>query len=455
MGRFFGTDGIRGVVNKDLTPEFILRMAEAIGSFFGEGARILVGRDSRAGGDMVKSIIIGGLLSAGVKVYDAGFTPTPALQYCIKEEGFDGGVMITASHNPPEYNGIKVIGGDGVEITREQENTIEEIFSTGKFRSASWRSLVSNVEDFRTCNDIYVRGIVGRVDTEAIAKAGFRIVVDPANSVGALTSPEIARRLNVRAIVVNGSLDPFFPGRHPEPTPETLSETSKIVKTYGAIAGFAHDADADRVIVIDEKGVVQWGDRTAVLLAEYLKKDRGEKGVKVFTAVSSSMLVEEVLKKHGIEVVWLKVGSVDIAHEMKKHADALCGFEENGGFMYPPHQYVRDGGMTMALFLEMLARLKVKPSELYESLPRWYLLKTKFAMDRGKAVKVVERVKEMFRSERLITVDGVKVVGRDYWMLVRPSGTEPLLRVMIEAVSEEKARELLGIVENLVKEVGE
>ncbi|WP_434730943.1 phosphoglucosamine mutase [Thermogladius sp. KZ2Tp1] len=453
MGKFFGTDGIRGVVNETLTPEFVLKMAQAIGSYFGEGSKVVIGRDSRAGGDMIKSIVIGGLLSAGVKVYDAGYTPTPALQYCVKKEGFDGGVMITASHNPPEYNGIKVIGPDGVEIPREHEDEIEDIYLNSKFRVSSWRSVVNDVVEFKVCNDIYVEGVVKLVDSYLIAKAGFKIVVDPVNSVGALTTPKIAMKLGVKAVVVNGTLDPLFPARSPEPTPETLVETVKLVKDYGAVAGFAHDADADRVIVVDENGVVQWGDRTATLLAYYLKKERGEKGSKVFTAVSSSTVIEDVLKPLGVSVVWLKVGSVDIAHEMKKHQDVLCGFEENGGFMYPPHQYVRDGGMTMALFLEMLARLRAKPSELYGMLPKVYVLKKKYGMDRETALKVVERVKEEFKNERQITVDGVKVISRGYWVLVRPSGTEPLLRVMLEAESESKAREIVERIEKIIGEV--
>ena len=453
MGRFFGTDGIRGVVNETLTPEFVLKMSLAIGSFFDEGARILLGRDARAGGDMIKSIVIGGLLSSGVRVYDAGYTPTPALQYCVKEGGFDGGVMITASHNPPEYNGIKVIGPDGIEIPRESEDAIEDIYLNTRFRTPSWRSIVSDVVDYKVCNEIYVDNVVKLVDREAISKAGFRVLVDPVNSVGALTTPRIAMKLGVQPIVVNGTFNPYFPSRNPEPTPETLVTTAKLVREYGAIAGFAHDADADRVIVIDENGVVQWGDRTATLLASYLKKERGEKGVKVFTAVSSSIVVEDVLKPLGVSVVWLRVGSVDIAHEMKKHPDALCGFEENGGFMYPPHQYVRDGGMTMALFLEMLARLRLKPSELYDRLPKMFVVKKKYRMDREKALIVVEKVKEMFKHERQITVDGVKVIGKGYWFLVRPSGTEPLLRVMLEAESEDKAKELLDVIEGIVRSI--
>lgn len=166
------------------------------------------------------------------------------------------------------------------------------------------------------------------------------------------------------------------------------------------------------------------------------------------------MIIEDVMKELGVEVVWLKVGSVDIAHTMRKSGDALCGFEENGGFMYPPHQYVRDGGMTLALVLEMLARYKVSLSELYDSLPYYYSIKTKYRMSRDKALLVVERVKEEFKNEKLLLIDGVKVIARNYWILVRPSGTEPLLRVMLEARTEEDAKSIFERVSKIVKEVG-
>ena len=453
MGKLFGTDGVRGIINEELTPELALRLGMAIGTYFGEGAKVLIGRDVRAGGEMIKSAVIAGLLSAGVKVYDAGLTPTPALQYVVKTRDFDGGVMITASHNPSRYNGIKVISSYGIEVPREDERKIEDIFFEQRFRKASWRSLIHDVKPYPYVNDIYVKAVVDKVDKDLIRKKNFRIVIDPANSVGALTSPRIARELGVKVYTVNGHLDPMFPGREPEPIPEHLTETSKAVLSIHADLGVAHDGDADRAIFIDDKGRVQWGDRTAALLAKYLAVNDPEFPKKVYTAVSSSTVIEDVLKPLGIEVVWLKVGSVDISWTMERNKDALCGFEENGGFMYPPHQLVRDGGMTLALMLELLASENKKLSELYDELPQYYLIKTKIPMSRDKALKVVEKVKEYFKGYRQITIDGVKVISNDFWLLVRPSGTEPLLRIMLEAKTEEKAKELLEIVRNIAEEV--
>jgi len=451
LSKLFGTDGVRGVVGKELIPQFITKFALAVGAFFNEGARILVGMDNRGGNEAIKRIIEGTLILSGLKVYDAGLTPTPALQYVVKTEGFDGGIMITASHNPPEYSGIKVIGPHGIEVDRDEERIIEKYFWEEKYRIVSWRSAAEKVVKYPFVNDLYIDSIVSKVDVGKISRRGFKVLVDPANNVGALTTPKILKKLGVKPIVVNGNLD-VEPARYPEPTPDNLLETAKLIPQYGCTLGIAHDGDADRAILIDEKGRIHWGDRTAVLLAKHLVVNRGERG-RVYTGVSSSTIIENVLKQLNIEVVWLKVGSVDIAHAMRKAGDALCGFEENGGFMYPPHQYVRDGGITMALFLEYLATEAKNASELFDELPFYHTIKTKYKMSRDLALIVVEKVKEEFRNERLITIDGVKVISNDYWLLVRPSGTEPLLRVMIEARDEEVAKQLLERIDRLVNEV--
>lgn len=451
LRRLFGTDGVRGIVGTELDPQFLIRLGLAIGAYFPPRSRILIGMDYRAGNTAIKRIIEGALIYSGLRVYDAGETPTPALQYVVKTEGFDGGIMITASHNPPEYSGIKVIGPHGIEVDRDEEKIIEEYFWEEKQRVVDWREMVESVTPYTHVNDAYVNAVVSRVDVDRIASRGFKVLVDPANNVGTLTTPIIIKKLGGKPIVVNGRLD-TAPSRLPEPTPDTLAETSRLVSLYNCDIGIAHDGDADRAIIIDDAGRVQWGDRSATLLAKHLVLNRGERG-RIYTGVSSSTIIEDVLRPLNVEIVWLKVGSVDIAHAMRKGGDALCGFEENGGFMYPPHHYVRDGGMATALFLEYMAIERRKVSELFDELPMYFVLKTKYKMTRETALIVIERVKEEFSNERLITIDGVKVMSTNYWLLVRPSGTEPLLRVMIEAKNECLAKEILERVEKIVNEV--
>ncbi len=455
MGRLFGTDGVRGIVNEELTPEMALRLGKAIATYLGDGSRVLVGRDARAGGDMLVSAVIAGLLSGGVVVHYAGYAPTPAIQYAVKTLGYDAGVVVTASHNPPQYNGIKVIGPLGIEIDRDTERKIEEIYFESRFRRTPWKNLIHDVRRVENVNDIYVKAIVDSVDSSLIRSKKLKVVVDCANSVGSLTTPAVLRQLGVRAYTINCNIDPSFPGREPEPTPETLAETARIVKAVGADLGVGHDGDADRAIIIDDVGEVWWGDRSGTLLAAYVLDHHGRGAPRrVVTAVSSSMLVEEYLRGYGVEVVWTPVGAVNISYTLLKHG-GVAGFEENGGYIHPPHQLVRDGAMKLALFLEMIARKGARASKLFENLPKYYAVKTKIPMARERAVKAVEEVKRMFEGYRMITIDGVKVVGDGWWVLVRPSGTEPVLRVMVEARTPEEARRLADrIVEELVKRVG-
>ena len=451
--RLFGTDGVRGVTNDFMNPEFITQFSEAIGTFFGKGSRILVGMDARAGSYFIRHVITGVLLSLGIKVYDAGLVPTPALQYYIKNNGFDGGIMVTASHNPPEYSGVKVIMGDGVEAPRNIESEIEKIFWEGRFKRVNWRLLGYDSFRIHDVIDYYINGVVEKVDEDVIKKAGFKVVVDGANNVGSLSTPKLLRRLGVKVYTINTDIS-HIPNRAPEPTPESLQNLSIAVRDWRADFGVAHDGDADRAIYVDGDGEVISGDRTAVLLCKHIVLDRRDNLPKrVVTAVSSSTIIEEVLKDYGVDIVWTKVGSVGIARKMME-IGAMAGFEENGGFMFPPHQYVRDGAMSIALMLEYLAMNSTTLEEEVRKLPQRFLIKTKIPLKPGiKLDNVFKMLLKEFRNERIITVDGVKVIGEDYWFLVRPSGTEPVLRVFVEAANKEDLEKLLNSLLNSVKQV--
>jgi phosphomannomutase/phosphoglucomutase len=452
LRRLFGTDGVRGVVNIELTPEMVLRLAMAVGTYFGPGSRVMVGSDSRAGRSFLGRVVIGGLLSTGVKVFDAGLTPTPALQYYVKTMGFDGGVMLTASHNPPEYNGVKVVMSDGVEAPREVEEEIERIFYESRFRRASWQELSQDAVGVFDVLDHYVDGVVKLVDSSSIRDAGLKVVVDPANNVGALTTPKILRRLGVKVVTINGDIS-HVPSRGIEPSPENVRELIDTVRTVGASFGVAHDGDADRAIFIANDGRYIPGDYSAMLLCEHIVKNRGERSPpRVVTAVSSTTLVGSALSKYGIEVVWTKVGSIVIARTMMR-VGAIAGFEENGGFMYPKHQYVRDGGMSLALMAELLSREKVSLSELLDRLPKMFVVKRRVYIDKAVIAKVYERIKSAFSGLDFIEVDGIKAISKSFWFLVRPSGTEPLVRVFVEAESEELANQVLKDILDIFREV--
>ena len=447
MGRLFGTDGVRGKVFEQLTPELALRLGLAIGTFMGGGSRILVGRDARAGGDAVLRAVTAGLLAAGARVAvvsGGGYAPTPAIQYAVKSLGYDGGVIVTASHNPPEYNGIKVVGPLGIEIDRESERRIEEIYFEQRFRLIPWHRATRDAAVEDRVIDTYVDAVVEKVDAPLIRKRGYRVLVDCANNVSSLTTPRILARLGVKAYTLACNLHPL-PYREPEPTPSSLAEARRVVKTLNLDLGVGHDGDGDRAILIAEAGEAWWGDRTGALLSAYIAEHKLPDAPKrVVTAVSSSRVVTEYLEPRGLKVEWTPVGSITISCKLLEEG-GLAGFEENGGFLYPPHLLARDGGMTLALFLEMMAREGEPASKLFQRLPRYYAVKTKIPMPREAALKVVEALKQAYQGKpgvRVVTVDGVRVEGEDYWFLVRPSGTEPVLRIMVEARSPEKAEQL-------------
>ncbi len=391
--------------------------------------------------------VVAGLEAAGARpfiVSRGGYAPTPAIQYAVKTLGYDAGVIVTASHNPPEYNGIKVVGPLGIEIDRETERKVEEIYFSERFRLVPWsRAAIDAATEDRVI-DTYVHGVVEKVDKQLIKSRGYRVLVDCANNVSALTTPRILRALGVKAytLACNPSPEPY---REPEPTPSSLAEAARAVTALGLDLGVGHDGDGDRAIFIDERGEAWWGDRVGALLSAYIAEHKlPDAPRRVVTAVSSSRLVTDYLEPRGIEVRWTPVGSINIAYTLLREG-GVAGFEENGGFLYPPHLLARDGGMTLALFLEMMAKENAKASELFAKLPRYYAVKTKIPMARDKALKVVEELRREYEGRpgyRIVTVDGIRVDGEDFWFLVRPSGTEPVLRIMVEARSPEKAKKL-------------
>jgi phosphomannomutase/phosphoglucomutase len=454
LARLFGTDGVRGRVFTELSPMLALRLGMAIGTYYGEGSTILVGRDTRAGGDVLLRSVVAGLMAAGAKVKIAGvhgYAPTPAVQYAVKMLGYDAGVMVTASHNPPEYNGIKVISPLGVEIDADTERKIEEIYFSERFHMVSWNRAIHDAGVDDRVIDEYVRGVVEKVDKALIRQKGFRVLVDCANSVTSLTTPRILRELGVKVYSIGCEID-ARPYREPEPSIESLREASTIVKALKLDLGVAHDGDGDRVTVIDDEGIVWLTDRTSALLTVYIAETKLTSAPRrVVTPVATSRAAVEYLEKHGIEIKWTPVGMKHVAYTLLREG-GLVGFEENG-FMYPPHLLARDGGMTVALFLEMMAQEKARASELFSRIPLYYPVRLKIPMSRDTAERVVAELVKEYRekTDNIIDIDGIRVDGDDYWFLVRPSGTEPVLRVMVEARSPEKAEKLAKELEEKVK----
>ena len=437
--KLFGTNGIRGLVNVELTPEMAIKVGCAIGTFFGR-KNLLVGHDARTSGSMLSKAVISGLTSTGCHVFFAGMAPTPALQFAVKNHKMDGGVIITASHNPPEYNGIKVIWSDGIETSHEQEVEIENLYFDNKIIFAEWDKL-GTVQDMPGINDEYVQAIKKHVNPQRIAQKHFHVVVDAANSVGGLTGPQLVRELGCKVTSINANIDGTFPGRMPEPRPENLTDLSATVKAIGADMGVAFDGDADRSIFADRNGTIYWGDKTfAIVIKQFLAKNPG---AKIVTPVSSSTLIKDTVEAYKGDLIWTKVGSVTVSQKMKE-LHAKLGGEENGGIFYGPHQAVRDGAMTTALLLDIMAQTGKSLSALVAEQPQYFLEKGKIECPDDKKEGLLKKILEQVKGENISTIDGVKIWFSDNSaILIRPSGTEPVFRLYAEAKNQEKALKLV------------
>ena len=446
MGRLFGTNGVRGVANKELTIELVTRLAASCGHVLGKD--IALGRDGRVTSPLFRDAAASGLLSVGCNVHDLGTLPTPSLQYAVKHLGLDGGLMITASHNPPEFNGVKVMAADGVEIPRSVEDEIEGIYFAGGPKAAEW-DRVGEVRHREVLN-LYVDAVVSKVDAALIKGKHFKVALDPGNGVGTLVAPTVAQRLGCQVYTVNAELDGRFPGRLSAPRPDNLGDLRELVKATGADIGVAFDGDADRSIFLDEKGEVLWGDRSFALVASYYMGKHP--GAKVATAVSSSNAIVEVVEAAGGSIHWTRVGSVDVSRAMVENGIDFGG-EENGGVMYGPHHPVRDGSMTMALILNIMAE-KGKPlSKLVAELPTYAQAKDKVRCPNELKQRVLEALRTKVAAPRVETMDGLKLVfGDGSWILVRPSGTEPIFRLYAEADTQPKVEMLVSENKRLIEE---
>jgi phosphomannomutase / phosphoglucomutase len=444
----FGTNGIRGVFGKDLSLDFLVDVTQSLGTYYKEGP-VLVGRDGRNSNNIMFNIVTAVLNSSGLDTIDAGILPTPCLQYATKKNQYEGGIMITASHNPPEYNGLKPIAKDGVELSRDDEIVVEKIFRNKSFVNSNKIGLNFKEE---MIIDSYIDDVLKLVDVESIKQHKFKITMDLGNGVQALVVPALAKRLGCRVITINGTLDGDFPGRGSEPTPSNLNLMSSLTKETKSELGAAFDGDGDRSIFCDENGIVHWGDKTGTLLAKYLISVKHHKA-KIVCPINTTNILAKIAKDNDSEIIHTKVGSVEVSREMVKQ-NALIGMEENGGFMYGILNQVRDGALTTALMLDLLASEEKPLSELLSSLPLVYQYKSKFpCSDVGLIKKLIDKIKNHGSPMKIETLDGVKIWFDDEsWLMLRPSGTEPLIRIYGESTDELLLNSKINEYTRLVKE---
>ncbi len=447
--RLFGTNGIREVVGERIAGPFVAQVAAAAADYFPRGPTIAVGWDGRTSSAPYARIASATFALAGHRVLELGLLPTPAIQFNVVQVGAQFGMILTASHNPPEFNGIKCIAADGLEVPRDLEEEIEGRVARGVTPSVPYDRVGTILPDTLGAAR-YVDAILHRVDADRIRARRLTVVLDCGNGASVPTSPALLRRLGCRVISLNAHVDGTFPGHLSEPTEANLKDLARAVPAFGADLGIAHDGDADRAVFVDARGNFLPGERTLTLMArDAVRRHRG--GI-VVTPVSSSLSVEEAVRPIGGEVVYTRIGSPTVTREMKAR-DAVFGGEENGGLIFPELQLARDGAMTAAALLGLLAREEVDLVQATADLPTYSLRKEKVACPTALIDAVFQEITPRLTegADQVITLDGLKVFRDGGWVLVRRSGTEPLIRVFAEARDPEAARRLADRTLELVR----
>ncbi len=431
MGKIFGTFGVRGVYPDFLNEEFAMKMGRAFGTFlrgYEENPRVVVGRDSRRSGESLMLAFIAGLLSSGVDVIDVGLLPTPLVQFSSRILKVSGGAVITASHNPPQYNGIKLLEGNGMGLSRKKEGIVEEIFESEKFFEVNtWKMGRRIAMDVR---EQYFREVESRIDIDAVKSRKPFILVDEAGGAGAVVLPEILEKLGCKVLSVNSHTSGFFSARNPEPNEKNLEDTRKMVKALSPDLAVAQDGDADRAVFLTRDGKFVQGDKTFALVEKFtLEQKKGP----VVTTVATSDIIDEVAKIFGVKVYRTKVGDLVVTGKLLE-VNGIIGGEENGGVIFPDIVLGRDGMFTTVRIVEAISKTERNFEELLLELPVFYQFKGKISFE-GDRKKAVEDFAKLVLKEgyKVDTTDGTKIFFKDGWVLVRASGTEPIIRVFTES----------------------
>ncbi len=444
--------GIRGIVGQTLAPESMLRFGQAFGRLLQENRaiagdtrplRVTVGRDSRLSGSMVASSLTAGLLSVGVHVIDLGMVTTPSVGLMTRFLTADAGIVITASHNPPEYNGMKFLRADGVGFPPAVIERLKAIYSSAHWKLADVEHIGSLSSDSRT-HAHHVQTVLQHVDAKPIATHRFRVVLDSINGAGCIASPMLLGKLGVELVHINGEATGRF-AHTPEPIRENLQDLCRFVPEKKAAIGFAQDPDADRLVVVDETGRFIGEEYTLALAV--LNRLMSRPGI-VVCNLSTSRMIDDIAARFDSRVLRTAVGEANVAAR-RIQEKAVIGGEGNGGVIDLRIGPVRDSLMAMASILELMTRTGRKISEIVAGLPAYAMLKTKFPATRAQADALVEKVKSAYAAERLDLQDGVRIDWPEGWVQVRPSNTEPIARVIAEARDDATARELIARVDRL------
>jgi len=430
-----GISGVRGIVGDTLTPELIVDFACAFGTYAGPGT-ILIARDTRASGGMLSAAVKSALVSCGNDVVDLGVCTTPVLQYETRRTKSAGAISITASHNRAEWNALKFTDSDGIALSFEEGEEVLDIYHQGDFVRAPWDRL-GKMLIARNVDDRYLDALVACLDRDAIAAASLRAVVDPCNGAACGIVKQFMHRLGVESIAINDDPNGQFP-HDPEPTPANMKQVASIMVPLKADVGFVINSDADRVGVVTEKGEALSEEFTLLLTAEHLLS---KKPGTVIANLSTTAAIEDIVMKYGGRLIRERVGQAHVVRRMIEE-DAVLGGEGSGGVAVAWFQPAFDAFITMGLILETIAQRGKTVSDIVATFPEYHMIKEKLSCPPEISYAVVEQVASGFHGEAVDVTDGVRYVEDDGWVHVRGSATEPLIRIIAESRSAEKAREL-------------
>ncbi len=428
--------GVRGVYGDTLTPDIAMKFAAHFGILQNRG-KIIVGRDSRTTGEAMQAAVVSGLLSVGCDVELIGIVSTPTVLLAVEESDADGGISITASHNSQEWNAMKFVDANGMFLFPDKASKLissipEPVEYTAWDKMGKLTSRDDAIE-----NHLQKILAIPYLDIKKIKTKKYKAVIDSVNGAGGLISPELLRRLGCEVIEINSEPNGHF-AHTPEPLNKNLGQLEQAVKEHKADIGFATDPDVDRLSLVDETGNCV-GEEFSLLLAEkfILAKKKGD----IVTNLSSSMASERIAAKFGAEVHRTKVGEINVGKKMME-IKAAVGGEGNGGIICPEVHYTRDAPAGIALILGLLAEENRPLSEIAAEIPHFYFAKDKVKVAPEKLDGIMEKADTLYSELRKDKTDGIKYIAEDYWIHIRKSGTEPIIRVYVESVSTEYSREL-------------
>lgn len=440
--------GVRGVIGDSLSPTLLTRFAQAFGTYVGSGG-IVIGRDPRTSGEMVKQAVIAGLLSSGCRVVDVGMCPVPTVQMMVRRYGAQGGLAITASHNPPEWNALKFIGSDGLFLGAGSAREMLDIYHQGEYTKVSGAEMRA-VELVTGATDIHIAEIIKALGTLPAQTRRLRVVLDACNGAGSLVGPKLLELLGAQVFTINDQPNGQFP-RPAEPLPENLGALSAAVVAHNADIGFAQDMDADRLAIVSDQGVPIGEDYTLVLATLFVLGEAGKPG-SVVANLSTTHALEFVANKFNSPLFRTRIGEANVTERMQSE-NAIIGGEGNGGVIYPRINFARDSLVGMALILHLIAKQERSLSQILAELPRLFIIKEKVVCPSHKIKDVLQLIRQVYSGAPIDLTDGVKVILPNGWLHVRGSNTEPIIRLSAEADTEAHAREISDSVFGLVKEL--